>query len=209
MKQLVIIGAGGMGRTFVNWVKESEGYGIEYRIKGFIDDNLEVLYGFEDYPPILGTIKDYIPENDDVFICAIGGKNRETCIRSILNKNGDFINLIHHSARIDSHAKIGKGNIFGPNVSVGPDAVIGNYNLLQNYVIIGHDVCIGDFNRFDTRVLCVGGIEVDNCVTIHSSSVIGHNVVIENYAVVGACSFVIRKVKSGTTVFGNPAKKLV
>jgi acetyltransferase-like isoleucine patch superfamily enzyme len=38
---------------------------------------------------------------------------------------------------------------------------------------------------------------------------ISHNVTIENNSRVAACSFVIRRVKEGTTVMGNPAKKLM
>ena len=73
MKNLVIIGAGGMGRTIFDVARESIGYGIEYTIKGFIDDNLSALDGFEDYPPMLGTISHYLPEVDDVFTFSIGG----------------------------------------------------------------------------------------------------------------------------------------
>ena len=62
MKNLVIIGAGGMGRTIFDVARESIGYGIEYTIKGFIDDNLSALDGFEDYPPMLGTISHYCPK---------------------------------------------------------------------------------------------------------------------------------------------------
>ena len=68
MKKLIIIGAGGMGRTFYDMSRESVGYGTEFEIKGFIDDNLLSLDGFENYPPILGTISEYKPEEDDVFV---------------------------------------------------------------------------------------------------------------------------------------------
>ena len=40
MNNLIIIGAGGMGRTFYDWARESVGYGKEFVIKGFLDDNL-------------------------------------------------------------------------------------------------------------------------------------------------------------------------
>lgn len=208
MKQLIIIGAGGMGRTFLSWVKESKGYGAEYLIKGFIDDNINVLNSFEGYPPIIGPIDSYVPEDNDVFICAVGGKSRVNCIEKILERKGQFVNIIHSTARIDSHAKIGTGNVFGPYVSVGPEATIGNFNLFQNFAIIGHDVTIGDNNRLDTRVLCIAGVTIGNRVTIHSSSVVGYGVTVEDDSTVGACSFVIRMVKCGTTVFGNPAKRI-
>ena len=76
-------------------------------------------------------------------------------------------------------------------------------------VAIGHDSRIGDWNRIDTHVTLVGGTIVENETVIYSSAMINHNVTIENNARVAACSFVIRKVKSGTTVVGNPAKVLM
>ncbi|MFS2524263.1 hypothetical protein AAH126_11745 [Bacteroides uniformis] len=54
----------------------------------------------------------------------------------------------------------------------------------------------------------LGGVKVGNFVTVHSSAVINHKVVLGDHSVVGASSFVISKVKEGTTVFGSPAKKL-
>ena len=44
--------------------------------------------------------------------------------------------------------------------------------------------------------------------TIHTGAVVSHQVVVGEDAVVAACSFVIKKVDAGTTVFGNPAKSL-
>lgn len=42
----------------------------------------------------------------------------------------------------------------------------------------------------------------------NTSAIINHGVVVEDKAHVGACSFVIKRVKAGTTVYGNPAKRL-
>lgn len=43
---------------------------------------------------------------------------------------------------------------------------------------------------------------------IYTGAIINHKVAVENNAVVGAGSFVIRRVMSRTTVYGNSAKKL-
>lgn len=209
MKNLIIIGAGGMGRSLYDLACESIGYKTEFIIKGFIDDDLKVLDGFENYPPILGKIENYIPQPDDVFICSIGGVFRKSCMESIIQRNGAFMSLIHETARIGTNVKLGKGNVVGAYTCVGADAIVGNYNMIQSYTVIGHDAIIGDWNRFDTHVTCVGGVRIENEVNIHTSAVLNHKVVVETGAHVGACSFVIRKVKAGTTVFGNPAKRLM
>lgn len=208
MKNLVIIGAGGMGRTIYDIARECVGYGVEFVVKGFIDDNVSALDGFNNYPPVLGTITDYIPSENDVFTFSIGGNARRKCIENMILKGADFINLIHKTARIGSNVRLGIGNIIAAFTSIGADAKIGDCNMIQSYTVIGHDAVIGDFNRIDTHVTCVGGIKIEDETTIHTGAVINHKVTVRDNAKVGACSFVIRNVKSGTTVLGVPAKKI-
>ena len=209
MKNLIIIGAGGMGRTVYSNALESVGYGEKFTVKGFIDDNLEALDGFPNYPPVIGTIRDYQPEEDDVFVSSIGGAARRPCMEEIIRRGGEFMELIHQTARILTNAKLGKGNFIGAYSVIGNDTVIGDYNMIQSYTVIGHDVRMGNWNRIDTHVTCVGGVVIEDEVNIHTSVVISHKVVVETGAHVGALSFVIRRVKAGTTVMGNPAKKLM
>lgn len=209
MKNLIIIGAGGMGRTLYSNALESMGYGEKFVVKGFIDDNLLALDGFPNYPPVIGSIRDYQPQSDDVFVSSIGGASRRPCMEEIIRRGGEFMELIHQTARIYTNAKLGKGNFIGAYTVIGNDAEIGDYNMIQSYTVIGHDAKIGSWNRIDTHVTCVGGIVIEDEVNIHTSAVISHKVRVETGAHVGAQSFVIRKVKAGTTVMGNPAKKLM
>lgn len=208
MKHLVIIGAGGMGRTIYSSALESVGYAETYDIKGFIDDNLKALDFFPNYPPILGTIKDYKPQVDDVFVSSIGGESRQPCMEEMISRGAVFLNLIHQTARINSNAQIGQGNFIGAYSVIGNDAIIGDYNMIQSYTVVGHDARIGNWNRIDTHVTCVGGVVIEDNVNIHTSAVISHGVTVGAGSHVGALSFVIRKVKSGTTVCGNPAKRI-
>lgn len=209
MKNLIIIGAGGMGRTVYSNALESVGYGEKFVVKGFIDDNLKALGGFSNYPPVIDTIRDYLPQENDVFVSSIGGVSRRVCMEEIIRRGGEFIELIHQTARLLTNVKLGKGNFVGAYTVIGNDAVVGDYNMIQAYTVIGHDARIGSWNRIDTHVTCVGGTVVEDEVNIHTSAVISHKVVVESGAHVGALSFVIRRVKAGTTVMGNPAKKLI
>lgn len=209
MKNLIIIAAGGMGRTIYGIAKESIGYGTDYLIKGFIDDNLHALDGFPNYPPIIGTISEYKPQPDDVFVCSIGGSSRRTCIENLLAIGAQFINIVHTSARIRTNVQMGEGNVICPYVSIGADARMGSFNMIQPFTTIGHDVVIGDYTRIDTHVTCVGEAKIGNEVDIYTGAVVNFGVRVEDGAHVGACSFVIRKVKAGTTVYGNPAKVLM
>ena len=209
MNNLIIIGAGGMGRSLYDNAQESVGYGEIFVVKGFIDDNLAALDEYPDYPPVIGTIKDYIPQENDVFVSSIGGASRRACMEAVISRGGTFINLIHSTARIRKNVRLGTGNFIGAYVAIGNDTEIGDYNMIQTYTVIGHDSRVGNWNRIDAHVVCVGGIVIEDETVIHTSAVINHKVTVETGAHVGALSFVIRKVRAGTTVTGNPAKRLV
>ena len=209
MKNLIIIGAGGMGRSVYCIATGSIGYGTEFVVKGFIDDDIHQLDSFEGYPPMLGKIDDYEIEENDIFVCSIGStKTKKMLCEKLKAKGAKFLPLIHKTAIIRQNAQIGDGSIVADFASVGADCVIGENTLIQTFSIAAHDCKIGNYVRIDTHATCVGGVVVEDLATIHTSAVVSHKVVIGEGAVVGACSFVIKKVKPGTTVYGNPAKQL-
>lgn len=210
MKNLLIIGASGFGRDIYNLAIECKGYLCDYKIKGFLDDNKDALKGYEStYPLIVGTVNNYEIENEDVFICALGDvQTKKKCVQILTKKGGKFISLIHPSAHVDINAKVGKGCVVLQNAVLGSGSIIGDFVLIQISTIIGHDSKIGNYSRIDCHAVCVGGVVIEDEVTIHTSAVINHKVIVGRGSIVGACSFVIRKVKENSTVYGNPAIKL-
>lgn len=207
MKDLIIIGAGGMGRSMYCIATNSIGYGTEFIVKGFIDDNIHQLDSFVGYPPILGTIDDYLVEKNDMFVCSIGETiTKEKICEKLKHKGAKFQRLIHKTAIVRQNAYIGAGSIICEYAAIGADCKIGENSLIQPYATIAHDCKVGDYVRIDTRATLVGGVIVENRVTIHTAAVLSHNVIVGEGAKVAACSFVIKKVKPGITVMGNPAK---
>lgn len=209
MKNLIIIGAGGMGRCLYSLAMDALGYQETFVVKGFLDDNLKALNGYKNYPPVLSTIIDYQPKEDDVFSCSIGDVTTkvEVC-EALIAKGAKFISLIHKKATIGLNTEIGEGTIIDDGAHIDPDVKIGANCLIQAQAIIGHDSQIGDYVRIDTHSELVGGTIVEREACIYTNAMINHNVVIGEKAVVGACSFVIKKVKPGVTVFGVPAKQI-
>lgn len=209
MKNLIILGAGGMGRQMYIFAQNCKGYGVDYIIKGFLDDNPHAMDGFEGFPPVLGTVDEYQIEKDDIFFNSIGDiAAKKVCINKILDRGGEFITLIHPTATITEGSRVGRGCMFSARSGLGIESSVGDFCLIQDNAIIGHDVHVGNFCRIDCNVVLIAGVKLDDEVCIHTSSVINHNVHIGEGAKVGALSFVIRNVKPGTTVQGNPAKRI-
>ncbi|KAA6322020.1 putative acetyltransferase EpsM [termite gut metagenome] len=210
MKNLIIIGAGGMGREVYNLAIQCPEYNTDFIVKGFLDDNINALDKFDNYyPPILRDIKNYCVEENDFFTCSIGSVLlKKQCIEIISKKGGKFLSLIHPTVLINPTAKIGIGVLVFPYAKITSHTSVGDFALIQSFANIGHDVIVGDYTRIDTYVLCIGGVKIGNNVTIHSKVILNHKVVVEDNATVGAASFVIKRVEEGTTVYGNPARLL-
>ncbi|MEX3745393.1 MULTISPECIES: acetyltransferase [Lysinibacillus] len=210
MKDLIIIGAGGLGREILSYaIEKMETGDCEWRIKGFLNDELDSLDNIETGYPILGTIKDHIIEENAVYLCAIGDSESRLSIgRNFQEKGAEFINFIHPTAKVRDRAKIGVGTILCPNSHVNPDTVIGDFVLINSNSGIAHDCIIGDGCSLIGGNLINGRCLLGKCVFLGSNAIVIPERRIGDFAKISAGAVVFTHVKSGKTMIGNPAKVL-
>lgn len=210
MKHLLIIGARGFGRAVCDLASDMPQYLKKFDIKGFLDDKSNALDGYDNYPPILGPVESYNLQPDDVFICALG----DVCYKKqyaelILNKGGQFINIIHPSAHIGRNVQIGNGCIIAGNVWLDSDSQLGDFVTIQCGVLVGHDVKIGNWSIIDGLCVLGGFTQVEELVTIHTNSSVIPHITIGAESTVNIASVVIRDVKQNSVVMGNPAREMI
>ena len=208
MKQLIIIGAGGFGREVFSWALGTEEYGREYAIKGFLDDNPSAL-GHTVLPVgIIGSVRDYEPSEDDVFVCAMGRPAvKEECCGLIRGRGGEFVNIVHRSVVIGRNVVLGKGVILCPGVTLTCDIRVGDFVSFNLNCAVGHDVVVGDYSQMSSFCDLTGGVRLGKGVFMGSHASILPGVTIGDGAVIGAGSVVVSNVGPGLTVIGVPAKR--
>lgn len=208
-KSLYIIGARGFGREIAASLPTWNGFNDKYVISGFLDDKIDALEGFQaGYPPIVSSVEDFKPGENDVFICGLGAVEwRRKYIDIMLQKNAVFDTFIHNTSEITTRT-IGKGVVIGAYAMISPDVTIGDFVLCHPNVVLGHDVKLASHVVLENGVFCGGFVEVGEGATIHTRATILPHKRIGSNAVVGACSCVVRNVKPGATVFGNPAQRI-
>lgn len=206
MKNLIIIGARAFGREVYCLAMESLPK-TEYKIKGFLDDNENALVDYSNYPKILSSVEDYMVEDDDVFVCALGDVNyKKKYVQLITEKGGTFINIVHPTAIIRQNTKLGVGCIVSAGSQISCDIVVGDFVTLQPNVFLGHNVNIGDYTHINANVVCNGNVFIEPSVTLHTASVVAPNLRVGENTIIGAGSIVLNNIKPNVTVFGNPAK---
>ena len=137
--KLVIVGASALGRETCKYAQDC---GIE--VRGFLDSRTQLLDGVVGYPPILGSVEDYVVKPDDVFVCAVGEPEPKRKYVAML-PTVKWISIVHPTAFVGTNASIGDGCIIRPFSLVGNDAVIGNHVTIGVQSQIAHDCVIGDF----------------------------------------------------------------
>ena len=208
MKNLLIIGARGLGREVYDMAMDCIEAGADFQIKGFLDDKKDALDGLADYPPIISSVEDYQIQPNDVFSCALGSPEwRKHYIELILNKGGEFITLVSPKAILRRNCHIGKGCIITNGSNISLDSYIGDYAAILDSGV-AHDARIGEYSVLSGKVCINGSAEVGKGVYMGCGSMLVPYKKIGDGAFVGIGSVVLNNVKPGVKVFGNPAKRI-
>jgi len=210
---LFIIGAGGFAREIYSYLSNS---GFVYngsKLVGFLadkDNDKNSLNNFSYQHEIVGDLKCSSLNYDDLLIVAVSDPELKEQISCFYEKNnGSIISYIHPTAIIGHGADIGLGAVLAPYSVVATNVTLGRICTINAFSSIGHDAILGDFCTLSGHCDITGNVKIESKVFMGSHVSVIPNVEVGLGAVIGAGSVVIRKVKENTTVFGNPAKKII
>lgn len=179
MKNLYLIGSGGLGREIFATLKSS-GYLKKYKAiffidKGsqeFINDILDV--GTNEYLIDLG-------ESCDVFIAISNPVVRNKIILQLQpHTHINFPTFIHPKSSIydNERVKIGKGSFISEGCILTTDIVIGDYCYLNMNVTLHHDTVIED------NVFLMDGVRITGGAKVNRNSYICNNYSIDEAIVI-------------------------
>ena len=211
MKHLIIVGARGWGReVYAAALKTKEYKNGEYEIKGFLDSKENALEGLKgDYPPILGAPETYEIQPDDVFFIAMGEPKWRKYYAEIMEKKGaKFLSIICNNCNIVSTAKIGDGSFVAGWAFVSDNVQLGKHTIVHVFCNLGHDSKVGDFSTIEAYAFLGGYSEMGQESVMHVRSTLIAHKKIGNNVHVGSSSVVVRNVKDGQHMFGNPAERI-
>lgn len=212
LKDLIIIGAGGVGRESALIVEDINEVNKEWNLLGFVDDNKDIKGKIINGYKVLGGM-DYIANYDgEVYVvCAIANyKVKKNIVEKInsLSKNIRFANLIHPSVKINNTVDIGIGCIVYENSIITANIKIGAHVIVSPKCGIGHDSRVNDYCSLLWNVNVSGNVVLEDGVTMGSGSTVIQGLRIGEGSFIGAGTVVIRDVDSYSKAVGVPSRCL-
>lgn len=210
IQDLVLFGAGGMGREMLAVLKDINQAKPTYRLVAYIVDD-EYYQKDQIVWNIPVKNKEWLlKQRDDVVCCCAMGypKQRRKVQKELMSAGIRFANIIHPTAEITSGSQIGSGCILWHSSGVSIDCKLGDGVFLSTYALVGHDVVIEDYVTCFPKSQISGKVQVGEAACIGSMSFIQERIKIGKEAIVAPGSIVFANVKKQTHVMGNPAKRI-
>jgi len=212
VKNLIILGAGGDGRTLVDMITEINNYEEKWNIIGFLDDDPKkqnkIINGYS----VLGKIIDYGDFKDTYFITMIGNvyerysrKRINTKLQIEVEK---FATIIHPLATVSRTTTIGKGVVIYPGTFIQANVKIGNHVHIHSNVFIGHDSIVDNYVTIASSSTIAGYVNIGEGCYVGMNSSIRDRLNIGKWSVIGMGSTVLKDVEEQHIVAGNPARFL-
>lgn len=209
MKDLIIVGASGFGREVLQVCQIINKVSQRWNIKGFLDDNLKALDGYPCDYKVIGTIKDWQPKDNEEFVVSLAfPKTKKKVVESLLERHANIVSAIHPNVFVGDTSKVGKGVILFSGVGLTSNAIAGDYVIMLGGSYLGHDSSVGDYSTICAQCGINGHVQIGKEVFIGNHVCIAPSKIVGDGANIGIGSVVITNVKPGTSVFGNPARKV-
>ncbi|MGM9988149.1 MAG: acetyltransferase [Bacillaceae bacterium] len=212
MKDLIIIGAGGVGRETALIVEQINHVKQQWNVLGFIDDNPAIQGEMVNDYPILGTFDELLQyEKEAYVVCAISNyavKKKMVEKITATKSNLSFATLIHPSVECNKFIVIGKGCIIYPNVVATTNITIGDHVIVSPKVGIGHDTVIEDYCTLLWNVNISGNVRLREGTFIGSGATVLQNLEVGKGAIIGAQAIALKSVKENQIVAGVPAREI-
>ncbi len=148
-----------------------------------------------------------------IYDCVDMGKNNKVGPFTVIGGNGEIRGK--DQSKFEGRVFIGDNNVISEHVTIqrpfekGAKTIIGDGCYVMTKSHVSHDCTVGNNVEICGGVLLLGYVTIEDNAMIKVGSLIRNRKNIGVAAVVGMGSNVVKDVKDGETVVGNPAKTLI
>lgn len=211
MKDLVIIGAGGLGRETAWLVERINQREQLWNVLGFIDDKEEMQDKMVNGYKVIGNCEKITEYSNSYVICAVGAsKTREHIIDKVKQLVPDikFATLIDPKVEMSDDVSIGEGCIICAGTIISVNVTIGKNVIIDWNCTVGHDAVLEDNVMLYPSVNVSGTTRIGTGVELGTGTQIIQGKKIGKYSVIGAGAVVVSDIPEQCVAVGVPAKPI-
>jgi len=207
MKDIIIIGAGGLAQEMAWLIEEINEGGPMWNLLGYLDPD-PTLVGREIIGyPVLGSDDCAVRYPQAWFVPGIGDPRLKHRIIDSLKSLGvdNWATLISPTVRVHPSNVFGQGVVIGRNTDLTTGCILEDHVFVNIHVVLGHGVRIGPYTSVNPNVMINGEARIGSTCLIGANAFV-RDVVVGDGVTVGAGSVVIGDVEPDCVVAGVPAK---
>lgn len=177
MKRLLIVGAGGHGRS----VAEAVLAGGTFQLAGFVDDAAPTLCQVWEWTVFGGTADiANCRQHADAAIVAIGNNRlREELHYRLYAAGFELATVIHPNAIVSPRAVMGVGSAIMAGAIVGTEAQLGAGVIVNCGAVVDHHCRVEDFGHLGVKAGMAGGSVLGRGAWMQAGAVLGYGVRID------------------------------
>ena len=174
MKRLLIIGAGGHGRSVAEAVV-AQG---TYSLIGFVDDGCvpgTLVFQW----PVLGSAASLseLKKQADCVVVAVGNNVvREKMLGLALAAGFELATVIHPRAYVSSSAAVGPGSAIMAGSVVGAEARLGVATIVNSGAVVDHHAVVEDYGHLGVGACMAGGSYLGRSAWMQAGSALAYGV---------------------------------
>lgn len=211
MKDIVIIGYGGLAREIAEYIRDINNVFMQWNLLGFSTYDKTILGRVRGGVKICFLDSDVINHAEPVnSIIGIGFPQDIFRVADFFSSanNVIFPNLEHPRSYRSSSVLMGVGNVCSPGVVLSVDLKIGSYNYFNWNVTVGHDTEIGDYNVFNPSCNISGSTRIGSRILVGTGAQVLQGLSICSDVIIGAGAVVTKDITGPGTYVGIPARKV-
>ncbi len=209
LKDIVIVGAGGLGREVLAAIADCNAAREEWNVVGFLDSDSNLAGSRLHGVPVLGS-DEWCQHNSHEslwFLCAIGEPRvRSKVVEKFTAMGCRFASVVHPSVRIPSSVHVSAGTVVMAGTQFTTDVSIGSHAIIYLNCSITHDVEIGDFCLLASGCNLSGGAVLETGAQLGTGVSVLPRRRIGAWAIIGAGSVVTQDIPANSTAVGVPCR---
>lgn len=210
MNEIVIYGAGGLGREVAQMLEDINARGPRWSVLGFVSDDPAAQGTRAGELPIIGTSEWVRARTQPIaVVVAVGSPAlKHRLVQRVRGPFTTFPTIVHPSVTMGRRVSLGEGTVVGAGSVFTVDIRLGAFVTVGIGCTISHDDVLCDYATLAPGVNVSGAVTVGEGTDVGTGSQVIQGISIGEWSIVGAGAVVCRDLPANVTAVGVPAKTI-